>query len=73
MTDLGGFKVNRGGSFCGSQEIHRSLLSFLLSENIPDKGHGIHNSRQLFQNGVLGISQVDWVTDGSSLKVQMWA
>jgi hypothetical protein len=44
-------------------------LSLLLSENIPEKSHGVYDARQLFQNGILGISQVDGIAYGSRLKV----
>lgn len=49
------FKVNGRGSLCGSKEVHGSLLRLLFSENIPEKGHGVNDSRQLFQNGILSI------------------
>lgn len=68
---FGGFKVNGRGSLCGPQEIDRSLLSLLLSENIPEKGHGVNSSRQLFQDGISGIPQVGRITCGHGLKIKM--
>lgn len=67
VSHFGGFKVNGRGSLCGSKEINRSLLSLLLSENIPEKGHGVNNSRQLFQNGIPGIFQIGRITHNSGL------
>ena len=68
LSYFGGFKVNRRGSFRGSKEIHGSLLSLLLSENIPEKGHGVNNSGQLFQNSILGIFQIGRVTHSCGLE-----
>lgn len=70
LSHFGGFKVNGRRSLRGSKEIHGSLLSLLLSENIPEKGHGINNSRKLFQNSILGIFQIGRVTHSSGLKTK---
>lgn len=71
ISHLGGFKVNRRESLRGSKEIHGSLLCLLLSENIPEKGHGVNDSRQLLQNGILGIFQTGGITYSRGLKMKM--
>lgn len=71
FSHFGGFKVNGRGSLHGSKEINGSLLSLLLSENIPEKGHGVNNPGQLFQDGILGIFQISRITYGRGLKMKM--
>ena len=69
FSHFGGFKVNGRGSLRGSKEIDGSLVSLLLSENIPEKGHGVNDSRQLFQNGILGIFQIGRIAYSSGLRI----
>ena len=68
LSHFGGFKVNGRGSLRGSEEIDGSLLSLLLPEDVPEKGHGVNNSRELFQNSILGILQIGRVSHSSGLK-----
>lgn len=70
LSHFGGFKVNGRGSLRGSEEIDGSLLSLLLPENVPEKGHGVNDSRELFQNSILGILQIGRVGHSSGLKIR---
>lgn len=68
-SHLGGFKVNGRGPLRGPEEVHGPLLRLLPPEDIPEKGHGVHDARQLFQDGVLGVLQVAGIARGSGLKM----
>lgn len=69
LSHLGGFKVNGRRSLRGSEEIHGSLLCLLLSEYVPEKSHGVNDSGQLLQNGILGIFQTGGITYSHGLKM----
>lgn len=68
LSHFGGFKVNGRGSLRGSEEIDGSLLSLLLPEDVPEKGHGVNDSRELFQNSIPGILQIGRVGHSRGLK-----
>ena len=68
LSHFGGFIVNGRGSLRGSEEIDGSLLSLLLPEDVPEKGHGVNDSRELFQNSIPGILQIGRVGHSRGLK-----